>query len=102
MRLFIFQFFFFVANSPPACDAMNWFECASGGNECVPNIWKCDGDKDCSNGADEKNCPDPTCTELQFLCTDIHNNLKTCFSRTKICDHINDCKNGTDEEDCGE
>ncbi|XP_069680100.1 uncharacterized protein teq isoform X2 [Periplaneta americana] len=30
------------------------FECKPG--ECIAKIWKCDGDKDCSNGLDERGC----------------------------------------------
>ncbi|KAJ1526154.1 hypothetical protein ONE63_009314 [Megalurothrips usitatus] len=30
------------------------FEC--GPNECIPNVWQCDGERDCSNGQDELAC----------------------------------------------
>ncbi|XP_076389775.1 uncharacterized protein LOC100879380 isoform X4 [Megachile rotundata] len=30
------------------------FECLPG--ECIPSPWVCDGDEDCTNGADEKDC----------------------------------------------
>ncbi|XP_024937980.1 uncharacterized protein LOC107265302 isoform X10 [Cephus cinctus] len=31
-----------------------FFECTAG--ECIPEAWLCDGDKDCTNGADEESC----------------------------------------------
>ncbi|GAB1869312.1 Neurotrypsin [Camponotus japonicus] len=30
------------------------FECMAG--ECIPSPWVCDGEEDCTNGADERNC----------------------------------------------
>ncbi|KAE8736584.1 hypothetical protein FOCC_FOCC017961 [Frankliniella occidentalis] len=32
------------------------FEC--GPNECIPNVWQCDGEPDCSNSLDERSCSD--------------------------------------------
>ncbi|XP_016302843.1 very low-density lipoprotein receptor-like [Sinocyclocheilus anshuiensis] len=32
----------------------NQFSC--GDTKCVPMAWKCDGDSDCLNGADEEGC----------------------------------------------
>uniref|UniRef100_UPI00398E4C97 transmembrane protease serine 6 n=1 Tax=Pristiophorus japonicus TaxID=55135 RepID=UPI00398E4C97 len=58
---------------------------------CVP---ECDGLKDCTNGADEKNCVCPA----QFQCTE----GTTCLSLHKVCNQDDDCDTGSDEEDCDE
>ncbi|XP_067830352.1 transmembrane protease serine 6 [Heptranchias perlo] len=58
---------------------------------CVP---ECDGLKDCSNGADEKNCVCPA----QFQCSE----GTTCLSFHKVCDQEEDCKAVNDEHNCDE
>ena len=32
------------------------FDCGGSTNKCVSLSWRCDGEKDCENGADEKDC----------------------------------------------
>ena len=92
---------FIVAHGPPACDE-HWFKCSEDGSECVPQIWRCDGDNDCTNKADETNCPKPNCTELEFQCkpVDSDSNNYKCFARTKLCNKKQDCADNSDEEDC--
>jgi len=32
--------------------------------ECIPDVWRCDGDLDCKDGSDEKGCKTRTCEEI--------------------------------------
>ena len=40
------------------------FACPSG--QCINLSWRCDFDVDCSDGADEKNCTYPECSDEEF------------------------------------
>ena len=71
------------------------FTCESSGH-CIPQSWKCDGDNDCFDNADEKDCPPITCSGSQFKCS----NLKQCIHESYKCDGIPDCDDGSDELGC--
>ncbi|XP_052823984.1 very low-density lipoprotein receptor [Octopus bimaculoides] len=83
---------------------------------CIPLIWKCDGQNDCPDGEDEKDCDIVTTTKAtvtttkalvtttlsldcpldEMYCTA----TKTCISLSWKCDGENDCPDGEDEKDC--
>ncbi|KTG37211.1 hypothetical protein cypCar_00029347 [Cyprinus carpio] len=76
---------------PVTCNHKD-FACASG--DCISARFRCDGDYDCADNSDEKDC-ETHCEEDQFQC---HNNL--CISRKWLCDGQEDCKTGEDERNC--
>lgn len=57
----------------PACGD-DHFTCAASSStvdkDCIPAIWKCDGQRDCSDGSDELGCP--ACNHNQFRCQSGH------------------------------
>uniref|UniRef100_A0A673BUV4 Low density lipoprotein receptor-related protein 1Ab n=1 Tax=Sphaeramia orbicularis TaxID=375764 RepID=A0A673BUV4_9TELE len=73
------------------------FQCP-GSHMCVPQRWKCDGDKDCPDGADESvkaGCmyTNNTCdSDNEFMCQN-----RQCIPKHFVCDHDIDCADGSDE-----
>ncbi|XP_077068013.1 uncharacterized protein LOC143721476 [Siphateles boraxobius] len=73
----------------------NEFSCGDEHKSCLPTSWRCDGDKDCLNGADEEGCG--PCRPTEFSCGD---KRKSCLPTSWRCDGDKDCPNGADEEGC--
>ncbi|CAH1271063.1 F8 [Branchiostoma lanceolatum] len=80
-----------IRNLRSSCVEKGLWQCDSG--ECINNASVCDGDKDCSSGADEENCHAP-CNGLQLLCAG------RCLPKYRACDGLEDCLNGEDEINC--
>jgi hypothetical protein len=70
----------------PKCD---------GGEKRYTLLQRCDGVKDCEDGADEAECPKPE-PDAPKYCDDSGERI-TVFTR---CDGKKDCNDGTDERDC--
>jgi hypothetical protein len=85
------------------CPSDNFFDC--GNARCIAIFWRCDGEDDCGNWADEQGCDDNSYgSHPVFNCppTHVHCNgsLNTCIPYKWICDGTKDCESGSDESNC--
>ncbi|XP_047212825.1 low-density lipoprotein receptor-like isoform X1 [Girardinichthys multiradiatus] len=71
------------------------YRCTGRLTYCIPSTWRCDGEVDCVNGADEKNCAPKQCTDSEFHCRS-----GQCVSSSFVCDKDVDCVDGSDEASC--
>lgn len=81
-----------VGPASAACPA-NFFDCGNG--QCVPQKFRCDGDRDCENNLDKEGCSANWCPEHKSMCDG------RCLPQQWRCDGDEQCSDGTDEEDCG-
>ncbi|XP_067677199.1 low-density lipoprotein receptor-related protein 4-like [Haliotis asinina] len=91
--VFLLSVFLLQVSESRVCREGAEFECD---DQCVPNHWRCDHDKDCVDGSDEINCSDKTCPPEYVYCAS-HN---ACISADWWCDGERDCDDGSDEHNC--
>ena len=78
----------------------NQFNC-SDGSMCIEDSWKCDGDFDCRDHSDEKDCDaifnwegeHTVCSSTDFTCA----SKDECIHKSWECDGDQDCIDGSDE-----
>ncbi|XP_053131885.1 low-density lipoprotein receptor class A domain-containing protein 3 isoform X5 [Hemicordylus capensis] len=78
------------------CNIPGNFMCSNG--RCIPGAWQCDGQPDCFDESDEKECPKAKskCGSTFFPCASgIH-----CIIGRFRCNGFEDCPDGSDEENC--
>ncbi|KAI8477944.1 hypothetical protein Bbelb_443270, partial [Branchiostoma belcheri] len=75
----------------------NEFECKRDGG-CISARWRCDNERDCSDGSDEEECATLTCRSHEFQCS----SDKKCIQTAWRCDGDPDCVDRSDEEGCGQ
>lgn len=80
--------------APSAVCSKDYIACLNG--ECVPVLWRCDGEKDCADGSDELNCNLTLCDPKDHYRCD----TGRCIPISWVCDGAEDCHDRSDEKNC--
>ncbi|XP_041476939.1 low-density lipoprotein receptor-related protein 2-like isoform X2 [Lytechinus variegatus] len=75
----------------------NQFHCSADA-DCIPWFYECNGEAECSDGEDERNCPEGerVCDSAVFQC----DGGFSCIPIPWLCDGEYDCSDHTDESHC--
>ncbi|KAM8873175.1 uncharacterized protein ACB058_004818 isoform 2-T2 [Synchiropus picturatus] len=85
-----------LATDPAVCVSPSVF--CPGTSVCISQKQICDGNRDCPDAFDERNCVDSCKNADEFLCSD----RRKCISRKFVCDGRAQCFDGSDENRCEE
>ncbi|XP_076313100.1 LDL receptor protein 1 isoform X3 [Tachypleus tridentatus] len=77
----------------PACQETE-FHCDN--NRCIPRFYICDGDDDCGDTSDERDCDESCNSTYSFQCV----TSGQCLNINLRCNGIYDCVDGSDEDEC--
>lgn len=96
VRRLLLLILFLIPFGSPACRVYE-FSCATAG-QCVPQAWRCDGETDCRDGSDERQCGAP-CDSGQVPCV----SGDQCVDYQQLCDGTPHCRDASDEsiDNCG-
>ncbi|EGW13731.1 Low-density lipoprotein receptor-related protein 1B [Cricetulus griseus] len=72
------------------------FKCTKN-QKCIPVNLRCNGQDDCGDEEDERDCPENSCSPDYFQCK----TTKHCISKLWVCDEDPDCADASDEANCG-